>query len=185
MDAESIIEDSIDWYDSNFPQQFPLFHYKYEELSAKTKELINIFKRSIITCFVIQCVNLLDTIISVAGNYFPKINLLYVFLNFFLIMMLHAFTSYSAYVAYIIKEKTLIIRFYIMITINTLMFIAFALINQGCFNGLFRILRYANSGEVGAVICLVLGALESIGYFYASFVCLQLTYFFSNRSVSK
>ena len=185
-DAEKIIEESINWNEINFPEIWPLIHYKFEECSNRSKYLIRIMKFSLIILVIIQLVNLLDTIISVAGAYFSAFNVLYCFLNFFMILIFYSFTCYNGYIAFIIKDTYLRVRFLVLISCNICLFTAFSIINTGCFNGWFRIIVYGKNGEPGAIICMILGILESSGYILvSSFSLWQLLYFILRIDASK
>ena len=161
---DDIVEKTIVWNDINFPKQFPLFHYKPEELAEKTKNIISYLKASFIIVIVIQLVNLLDTIISVGGNYYPSINVLYVFLDIIMVSIFYGYLSYIAYRSFITHQQNTVIIFYILIFLSILIFFALMIINEGSINGILKIITYAQNGEAGAIICFILGVLEIIGY---------------------
>lgn len=164
INVDKVIEDTIDWNEINFPRQFPLIHYINEELGEDTKRLILFFKFSFFILLSIQIVNLLDTIISVAGNYYPSINILYVFLNIVMMIIFYLYYSYTGYYAYVKKEYWTVIRFYILFFIGLFVYIVIIIIDQGSFNGIIRLVQYAKNGEAGAIVCFVIGIIEIIGY---------------------
>lgn len=186
LEADQILEQTINWKDVNFPAIFPIFHYNQDELSSKSKKLLKYLKIAFVFLIVIQCINFLDTIISIAGEYYPSINILYVFFNFILLILFYSYTYYCAYTAFILREYNLRVRFYVTVIINIILHFAFSIINVSCFNGWIRIKLYAENGEVGAIICLVLGVLENAGYYVVIvFVILAFHYFYNNITPSE
>ena len=162
--AVSAYEDNINWYDINYPPSFPIIHYKSEELENNTLYFVKVLKITSIILFCVLLVNLLTTIISVAAGYILKINILYCFLNLYLILSLHLFIGYTGYYSLAGKNKHASIRFIIISIIENLFICLIIVLDNGSFNGILRLVKYVKLKELGAYICLVLGIFEITAY---------------------
>ena len=86
-------------------------------------------------------------------------------------ILINANTMTNCYLAYILsvslsdlRNKPLRICYYITTVITIMVFITLAIIDAGSINGFIRVGRYFSVNQPNAVICIILGIIESLLY---------------------
>eukprot|EP00923_Selenidium_pygospionis_P007156 GHVN01012281.1.p1 GENE.GHVN01012281.1~~GHVN01012281.1.p1 ORF type:complete len:234 (+),score=31.96 GHVN01012281.1:225-926(+) len=161
----------IDWVDFNYPPLLRLFHFNLAELPDRMRSIVRWIHISFLVALLVMMINFIDVIILAAlGLQNGWWNLIYSLLNFFIGAPLGCFVFYSGYKALAKNDSKIKFRYLIMQGVLIALYVVFALIPFGPFNGFIalalmgdgKLYHFASSGGSGFAIVVII--VESLGW---------------------
>ncbi|CAD8117209.1 unnamed protein product [Paramecium sonneborni] len=153
---------NIDWTDFNWPPIIKIFHFDLSELQDPYKSLVRLLYISYLLIFGTTCLNLLDSFIQ-AGIGYPKIRILYGFLNIFIFNGIQMYIFYRGYKG-LCADQSLLKWYKILHLIAAILWLIVSIIDALGWNGFVRAANFGDKGQGGLVF---LSIMESLGFLFS------------------
>eukprot|EP00927_Polykrikos_kofoidii_P025067 TRINITY_DN22606_c0_g2_i1.p1 TRINITY_DN22606_c0_g2~~TRINITY_DN22606_c0_g2_i1.p1 ORF type:complete len:234 (+),score=28.16 TRINITY_DN22606_c0_g2_i1:66-767(+) len=151
----------INWVNFNYPPLLRLVHYDLEELPSTLTGLVRRLNWSFQLTTISCALNFIDNLIIVLSTRAPARWLLQSLLHFVMLPMFALAVFYAGYRGLAEPDASLLKKYKISQPILAVFYFLLSLVDWGCANGLFQLMKIHEHSDDGSVFWTVVIFLES------------------------